>query len=514
MSLPGGSSAGRTVPTWLYLTALAIVTLVSRLPQLLSRNLLLEGDECILGLMGIHVARGREFPIFFYGQKYGLSIVEAPAAALSFIAFGPGALPLKIAILAVWVAGMAFYFLAFARVLGRARSFWITLLLVLMPAWAATSMKAWSGYVTAFSVTGAVLYVMTHNDARTARWLLAGAMTGIIYFAQPLWLPSVFPIVLYFLWSGRERIRCIGSYGSGILCTLLLVIAMRTHWSAGAAETWLGPPIGNHHPLLSIPRVVNQTYLDLTGSYYFGAVVHAGRFTTITAWVWLGILGAIALLQAYRVLSRKPLLWSHLLFASVSSTLVANWIMLDWRDPRYVLALNAPLVFLAGVEFFDWSDRYRVSRRHWLAAIAVVLTLQAVSMDEFANYNYMWWTNARDSPSEARTLRKVIGYLRSRGVTRAFAMNALLQWPITFYSDETVLARWKADRDRYPAYIRKIDRAVERGDPVAIVGYVGYTYGLERMVANPDAIVNIDGKYFVYVGADRDLLRRAGFELR
>lgn len=72
---------------------------------------------------------------------------------MSFLIFGAGVVPLKIAMLAIWFAGIAFYFLAFARVLGTARSFWTTLVLVLMPAWAATSMKAWSGYITAFSVT-------------------------------------------------------------------------------------------------------------------------------------------------------------------------------------------------------------------------------------------------------------------------------------------------------------------------------------------------------------------------
>src|SRR6476620_10679616 len=119
MSSAARSAAAGSAPTWLYLVALAIVTVISRLPQLLTRNLLLEGDECILGLMGMHLAQGREFPIFFYGQKYGLSIVEAPAAALSFTLFGTGAVPLKIAILSVWIAGLAFYFLAFARVVGR-----------------------------------------------------------------------------------------------------------------------------------------------------------------------------------------------------------------------------------------------------------------------------------------------------------------------------------------------------------------------------------------------------------
>jgi hypothetical protein len=501
-------------PTWLYLTALATVSLVSRLPQLLSRNLLLEGDECILGLMGMHVAQGREFPLFFYGQKYGLSIVEAPAAALSFTLFGSGAVALKIAILAVWIVGIAFYFLAFARVLGAARSFWITLLLVLMPAWAATAMKAWSGYVTAFSATGATLYLLTRKDAGRGPWLIAGGMTSIIYFAQPLSLPSMFPIVVYFLWLNRRRIDRITSYVLGVASLVLIVLAMRTRWSAGSAETWFGPPIGDRHPLQSVPLLFNQVYLNLTGSYYFGTVVHPGPFTTLVAWMWLVMLGAAVLLQVYRIVSRKPLEWSHWLFASVCSTLAANWVLLEWRDPRYVLAVNAPLVFLAGVEFFDWIDRHCVSPRRAAAVIALVLALQAVSMNEFANYSYMWWTNAANSPSETKTLRKVIGYLQSRGVTHAFAMNALLQWPITFYSDETVVARWKADRDRYPPYIKKIDRAVDRGETVAIVGYVGYTYGLERLVSNPDAIVNIDGKYFIYVGADKDLLRRAGFEFR
>src|SRR5258707_45765 len=170
MSSPAGSTADRVAPTWLYLAALAIATLVSRLPQLLSPNLLLEGDECILGLMGMHLAQGRDFPIFFYGQTYGLSIVEAPAAALSFLIFAAGVLPLKMAMLAIWYVGIAFYFLAFARVLGTARSFWITLLLVLMPAWAATSMKAWSGYITAFSATAATLYLMTGNEVSARRW--------------------------------------------------------------------------------------------------------------------------------------------------------------------------------------------------------------------------------------------------------------------------------------------------------------------------------------------------------
>jgi hypothetical protein len=499
-------------PTWIYLIALAAVAVLSRLPQLLSRNLLLEGDECVLGLMGMHVAQGRDFPVFFYGQKYGLAIVEAPAAALSFLIAGAGPVSLKIAILAVWIVGVGFYFLAFAPVLGAARSFLITLLLVLMPAWAAASMKAWSGYVTAFSATAVVLYLITQNDNRRAVWLAAGAVTGIIYYSHPLWLPGLTPLVLYFLVMSR-RLTSWLAYGAGALAVAAAIAAIKALWLTGAVQTWIGPTAGNPNLFASLPRLLNQLYVDLTGAYYFGTPVHVGPVTSAVAYLWLALLGAAVILQIYRIAARKHLIWSHLLFLSVIATLLANWILLDWRDARYVLAVNVPLVFLCGVELFDFVDRYHVSFRRCAAAICLVLALEAVSMNEFARYTYMWWTNSATSPSEARTLRKVIDSMRSRGVTHAYAMNALLQWTITFYSRETVIARWKADRDRYPPYVAEIDRALDAGEPVAIVGYVGYTYGLEQRVPDPQAIVNVDGKYFVYFGVGKDLLWNAGFRL-
>src|SRR5574339_1008233 len=103
--------------SWRYLAALAASAIISRLPQLLTPNLLADGDECILGLMAKHLAEGRHFPLFFYGQDYGLSIIEAPAAAATFLIFGVATIPLKLAMLAVWIIGVCFYFLAFARTL-------------------------------------------------------------------------------------------------------------------------------------------------------------------------------------------------------------------------------------------------------------------------------------------------------------------------------------------------------------------------------------------------------------
>ena len=56
-------------PFWRYAAILVVVAGVSRLPQLTSPHLLLDGDEAILGLMAKHLAEGREIPIFLYGVR-------------------------------------------------------------------------------------------------------------------------------------------------------------------------------------------------------------------------------------------------------------------------------------------------------------------------------------------------------------------------------------------------------------------------------------------------------------
>jgi hypothetical protein len=492
---------------------LAAVATAARLPQLLGPNLLLDGDECIVGLMGAHVLRGHEFPLFMYGQRYGLAVVEAPLLAVSFALLGVGAVPLKLAILALWVAGVLVYFRAFARVLGDARSFWIALLFALMPAWADASMKAWSGYVTAFTATAvAIDLMMGEETARARRRLASGIATGMVFLAQPLWLPGLAPIALYVL-STRANRRGRVAYAAGAIGAVGLVVGLRALWPGGGDASWSGPAAGNAHLLASLPPLVRQIYVSLTGSFYLGNAVAPGSVTAVVAWIWMLVLGAASLAQIYRIAVGRYRPWSHVLFASVILTVAANWILLEARDGRYMLPLAMPLVFLAGVELFDLADRGVASMRGCVVVLAMAAVVHAAAVREFGRQTFMWWTNAPGGPSESATLQKVVGAMRARGVRRAYAMNPLLQWTITFYSDEAVIARWKAARDRYPPYIEAADAALAAGEPIAIVGYTGYTYGLERQVRDPEAMTEIDGKYFVYVGADRAVLQQAGFRL-
>ena len=146
-------------------------------------------------------------------------------------------------------------------------------------------------------------------------------------------------------------------------------------------------------------------------------------------------------------------------------------------------------------------------------------------MAEFRRFSFLW-TNPPNSWTEERRLQQVINALGSKGVRHAYTMNGLLDTQLIFYSDEQVIARWASAEDRHPAYVREVDRALDSGKPVAVVGYMNTsgapgcwdvpicTGGIDALVPNPETIFTVDNKYFVYVGATRDLLRKLHFDIR
>ena len=520
LTAPSRSPARDRLRALIFAAALAAICVVSRLPQLRSPNLLVDGDECILGLMAKHVAQGREFPIFFYGQHYALSSVEAGLGAIGFLIAGVGALPLKVAMLALWTTGVVFIFLALSRLVGAVRGFWIAAVFVLNPAWAAWSMKAGGGYLTAFTTTAVLAWLLLQDQARetVVRWLIAGVLTAIIYLAQPLWLPGVLPMVAAVLLS-RRRV----SFGLVYAVVAVAAVLLVKFATPTGVDTWGGPAIGNHDLFGSLTRVGRQIYVALTGSHYLqSAIDPPGAATTAMAAIWSAALAVALLLQIYRLITRRYCLPSHLLFVAVAATLVAEWVLLSARDARYLLPLAALLVPLAGVELLDLVDRRLVPKWAAFVITASVLLLGSQSMREFREFNYLW-KNPPDRWSEARRLQQVLGYLKVNDVTRVFSMNGLLDSQLMFYSDEQVLARWTYPISRYPAYSREVNRSLTSGARVAVVGYTHTSGapgcwdipicsgGLEGMVPNPESIFTIDGKYFVYIGADRDLLKKLGF---
>jgi hypothetical protein len=275
-------------------------------------------------------------------------------------------------------------------------------------------------------------------------------------------------------------------------------------------EAWVPPRIGNRNLLYSFPAFLRQINVSLTGSHYLRSAIEPGSVTAAVAYIWCGILVALALMQVYRLVTRRHLFLSHLLCVAVVSTLLANWILLEARDARYLLPLSALLVAWAGIEFSDLMDRRLLPAILHLALVSSLAGLGALSLLEFRLYSDTRPV-AAGGQSEVKQINTVVGYVRMKGANHVFSTHGLLQWQVMFYSREAITARWHVEIDRLPAYVREVDRALQDGEPVALVGYVGFTGGLERMIANPETIFTVGEKYFVYMNPDKDLLRKLRF---
>ncbi|MCA9753059.1 MAG: hypothetical protein KC591_12760, partial [Gemmatimonadetes bacterium] len=68
--------------------ALAVLAVLTRLPQFLGPYLALDGDDAVVGLMAEHLRNGGEFSLFFWGQRYGIAAPEAALIAAFFAGFG------------------------------------------------------------------------------------------------------------------------------------------------------------------------------------------------------------------------------------------------------------------------------------------------------------------------------------------------------------------------------------------------------------------------------------------
>lgn len=87
------------------LAALAVVALVvvARGVPFMAPGVRMDADQAVMGLMAKHVAEGRAFPLYFYGQDYLLAL-EAYLAAPMMWLLGPTEVALKLPVLAMNVA--------------------------------------------------------------------------------------------------------------------------------------------------------------------------------------------------------------------------------------------------------------------------------------------------------------------------------------------------------------------------------------------------------------------------
>ncbi|MFC0504366.1 hypothetical protein [Micromonospora costi] len=154
-------------------------------------------DEATMGLAALHIARGQDFPVWFYGQTY-MGTLEAYLAAPVLALTGPSVLGLRLPTLALYAL---FVVLAWRLTVRLAGDRWFALLVVVLLALGSdrivkNQLIAGGGYPE-MSPAAAALALLAYDlcagrpRRRLPRWAAWGFVAGLMLWVDPLILPYV-----------------------------------------------------------------------------------------------------------------------------------------------------------------------------------------------------------------------------------------------------------------------------------------------------------------------------------
>lgn len=473
-----------------------ILCLVSRIPQIVSENLFLDGDECIVGLMAKHFIEGKGIPVFFYGQSYGFSFIEVLVISVSFLIFGISDIAVKVSMLLIWTTGIVFFYLTLKEI-GFKNNNWapllITLLLIFLPSWAIWSMKARGGYLTAFTLLSLYTYLALNNKLNKSLivMLSSGFLIVIIYYSQALWLAGLLPIVIYQL-SKLKRTRLIISFLSGVAMGIVVFFLLKL-----SASNFWAPSVFkfSSFSIESFSFLPQLIFNHLTGHYSYTDISEPVFIIKLTAFTFTFLIFT-TLSTAVFLLFRKSNInpWFYVFCFSVLLT-IGYTLFIDRRSPRYLMPISVYSLF--AIYFLADHLKKQIAVN---AILIIMILLGSVSIYHFKNYKY-------ESKAE---LLELINELKTRNIHYVYSEQGLLQWQIMFYSNENIIARYKSSIDRYPEYIEKVDDAFRNNNTtVALTGFIDpneTSYSEDRIIVN--------NSFFIILNPGKKNLSNRGFDIR
>ncbi|MBT6150204.1 MAG: hypothetical protein HOH74_32480 [Gemmatimonadetes bacterium] len=453
------------------------LSLLTRLSLHDSNVFFFDGDEAVVGLMAIDILDG-SFPLYFYGQNYGLAGIEALLVSMGILVFGISMLAIKIPMLALWMSAVFLLGLSCAIILKNQKALLFLFManIVLTPAWLVWSMKARGGYLTSFFLASLAVYLLVSRDGklRLREWAGVGAVVAVIYEAQPLWVPTVIPIILFFLVKGRPAkenlIRATMSLAAGLSVPLAVFHYIR----ASAEGVWPTPAINladrwNLETLLQLPGTL---IASLGGNYYLSTTYSPGNSLFSIVFLSLFAVGAgIAVSHIWR--DRQVGISSVLLASSLLS--LSGFIVS--AEARYLLpftglALLTVASAMASVEIGSWLKKALVGM------LLITAAMGASSLTNFAQFSFINMAYLRSDPrpnNDLAAMEKLIATLDNEGVKYVLSDSETMQYQLSYMTRNRLLAVGRADRCRIRDNVPKIREAYENhSDEVALVDYNFY----------------------------------------
>lgn len=444
-----------------YIFIIIALCYLSRLPYLLDASTMLDGDESVVALMAKHALQGKELPIFFWGQDYGFSLVEVLFILPFYAVLGVSTIAVKLGMLSLWTIGVVFLYKTMTAIDKGLRPFALilTLVLIFSPAWYIWSMKARGGYLTAFTLTSIVLYLVYTpiNINKYLRYILVGALTYLIYESQLFWLVGLLPLLLYQLLKEKQ-----------LLPTLSAILSMAGMFGL---FLWIKSSIGSVYTppraTLTLQMIWDKTiafpeyvYKTIQGNYYFSYYQPTNGLHTAFAKVFTVVILLLFLLAILHLIIRRKGFGLFIASTVFIPLTLAYTYPSYFQDGRYLL----PITGFALLSVYIYTSQLRPVILLYVGGICLtIIGLLAV----------MVYPVRFQHRSDRKDMEGLISRLQKENIHHVYSTETMLAWEIMFYSNEDILSRTFYFPGRYPKYDTAVDKALYTGARTAVFGWKG-----------------------------------------
>lgn len=435
---------------------LVLLCFLSRAPQLLSDKMILDIDECVLGLMAKHQFEGKGLSFVFWGQGYGFSFIETCFISASYAVGGISDDAVRLGMLAIWAIGIVFFYKALTRIGNRKKitAFLVCLLFIVCPVWAVASMRT---YVSPFAFCSIILFLLFNPQPKTMHFFICGVLLCLVFATQPLWLPGLLPIVAYALYRTKSRQKALT-----LILTTIAGFALLFYLRANT----LGPhdphifDTDPHNYIPNISRVPAYLFAQSHGWYYLLEVQKPDIFSAVFAYLFSALVYFLLAAAIYYTIKRKKDSgWFVASAIAVFVTLLYTIFMVDLA-PRYLLPVTG--FTLLSLYFFI---QLQAKQQLLHSALILLIIIGSISLYNFKDYVFC--------KTKEPELNALIDKMEAEDIHYAYCTGWMLQWQITFYSREKIIARHYNIQDRNPVYTKSVDAAFYSKLPVAVTGYTG-----------------------------------------
>ncbi|MFO8056426.1 MAG: hypothetical protein R6V10_03935, partial [bacterium] len=433
-----------------------------------------DADECIVGIMAMHVLAGEEHPLYLYGQGYGAGAgLEARLSALLFAFTGPDGKTLKLAALFLWIIMVLLGWRLASRMLGRRTGAICLSLLAVSPQMAEWSMKLRGGHLSAlvFLVLSAWLgWRLLEKKGQNGLVMSGafGATAALAGWAQPVAAPAATSLVLVafmFLLGWKKYAQGLLIMG-GAFC-----IALIAYFTMPGEAVWLSPASGLYRNMYGLYLLILKILPRVFTPYQDPIAFEPSLLIWVVALVW-GVFVIIAFYFSLRHLVRhriKKRLSRALLFLDVTvvlCVLAALFVDLTALAPRHLLATYPFLCLLAASLFWRFEKERKIKTAAVLYAVLVIAGMAANSAVLLDSSFHNPGLGVR---MPAKSVKQTVKWLEEKGFYKVYSADTDFTWNLIFTSREKIIARSWNRRERYPLYVNQVDRTARSGVPMAVV---------------------------------------------